>query len=50
MIFDVAPKSKAAEALTKLAQALSGREPPPAKSGKFSLGPLMKSIVGLRTR
>jgi pilus assembly protein CpaE len=50
MIFDVAPKSKAADALTKLARTLSGREPPQARSGKFSLGPLMKSIVGLRTR
>ncbi len=49
MIFDVAPRSKAAEALSSLAQQLSGLEPP-AKSGKFSLAPLMKSFAGLRKK
>ena len=50
MIFDVAPKSKAAEALISLAQQLSGMQPPAAKSGKFSLAPLMKSLPGLRKK
>jgi pilus assembly protein CpaE len=49
MIFDVAPKSKAAEEMTKLAQLLGGQEPPP-KPGKFAFGPLMKGFAGLRKK
>jgi pilus assembly protein CpaE len=49
MIFDVAPKSKAAEELSKLAQILSGSEPP-VKRGKFAFGPMMKSFAGLRKK
>jgi pilus assembly protein CpaE len=49
MIFDVAPKSKAAEELTKLAQLLSGHEAP-AKPAKFAFGPLMKSFASLRKK
>lgn len=49
MIFDVAPKSKAAEELTKLAQVLSGHAPP-AKSGRFGFRPLMKSFATLRKK
>ncbi len=49
MIFDVAPKSKAAEELAKLAQLLSGHAPPP-KPGKFAIGPLMKSFATLRKK
>jgi pilus assembly protein CpaE len=49
MIFDVAPKSKAAEELSKLAQLLSGNAPPP-KPGKFAIGPLMKSFATLRKK
>jgi pilus assembly protein CpaE len=49
MIFDVAPKSKAAEELTKLAQLLGGHAPAP-KPGKFAIGPLMKSFATLRKK
>lgn len=49
MVFDVAPKSKAAEELTKLARLLSGHEPA-AKPGKFAFTPLMKTFAGLRKK
>lgn len=49
MIFEVAPKSKSAEALTHLAQVLTGREPPP-KPSSFSLAPLMKKLPSLRKK
>jgi pilus assembly protein CpaE len=49
MIFDVAPKSKAAEELAKLAHLLSGYQPP-AKPGKFAFAPLMKSFASLRKK
>jgi pilus assembly protein CpaE len=49
MIFDVAPKSKAAEALTRLAQVLCGREPP-AKPAKFSFAPMLKNFASLRKK
>lgn len=49
MIFEVAPKSKSAEALMQLAQLLTGREPPPKPSG-FSLAPLMKKLPSLRKK
>lgn len=50
MIFDVAPKSKAAEELAKLAQLLSGHEAPAKPTGKFAFGPLMKSFASLRKK
>jgi pilus assembly protein CpaE len=50
MIFDVAPKSKAAEELAKLAQLLSGHEAPAKPTGKFTFGPLMKSFASLRKK
>ena len=50
MIFDVAPKSKAAEELTKLVRILSGQEQPAKKKlGKFGFG-MMKGFSGLRKK
>jgi pilus assembly protein CpaE len=43
MIFEVAAKSKSADALMALAQLLTGRSPP-AKGSRFSLGSLMPSL------
>lgn len=49
MVLEVAAKSKAAEALMTLAQQLTGREPP-AKSSRFSIGPLMTMLPSLRKK
>lgn len=49
MVIEVNAKSKAAEALLALAQLIAGREPP-AKSGKFSLTPLLQKLPSLRKK
>jgi pilus assembly protein CpaE len=49
MIFEVAPKSKAAEAVTNLAMSLSGPEKQP-KSSKFALSPILNKLTMLRKK
>jgi pilus assembly protein CpaE len=45
MVAEVAPKSKATEAIDALARTLAGKDPP-TKAGKFSLGGLAGKMLG----
>jgi pilus assembly protein CpaE len=49
MLFEVAPKSKAAEAVSNFAQAISGPEKQ-VKSSKFSLSPIFNKLPMLRKK
>jgi len=49
MIFEVGPKSKAAEGMMSLAKLVSGRSEP-GKSKKFNLGPLLKKLTRKGTK
>ena len=50
MIFEVAPKSKAAEIMTGLAEQLAGITKPSAKAQRFDLAALMQKLPLLKKK